>query len=104
VKKLILLIVTLFSLSTSAQEVVLVHINAEFNASNDWSEIEEIAGARLMNGYIDKKPAIKEKYNIRYVPTLILFHNGQEVKRWEAGLDMKLHATKEEVQQEIARL
>lgn len=85
-------------------QISLVHINAEFNASNDWTEIYDITGAKRLNGYIDQKPGLKEGYNIRYVPTLILFKDGEEIERWEAGLDMKLHVTAKEIQSKIDAL
>jgi len=81
--------------------MAVVHINAEFNRSNDWYGLDIIEGAKVYGGYIDKTPDIKEKYNITRVPTLILFHKGQEIQRWEAGLDMKLHIKASEVQDAI---
>lgn len=79
----------------------LVHINAEFNKSNDWYGLEAVEGIKVYNGYIDSNPAIKEKYNITKVPTLILFRDGEEVYRWEGALDMKLHTKLNEVQHKI---
>ena len=79
----------------------LVHINAGFNKSNDWYGIGVVTNTKVYNGYIDNNPAIKEKYNISRVPTLILFKEGQEVKRWEGSLDMKLHVKISEVQNKI---
>lgn len=96
-----ILLALLFCGSVYAQEKVIVHINAEFNGSNDWYGIESLAGVKLYSGIIEKNPAIKEKYNITKVPTLLLFVDGKEVSRWEAGLDMKLSATVREVQQTI---
>jgi hypothetical protein len=87
--------------SLYSQEKAVVHINAEFNKSNDWYGIESLDGVKVYNGYIDSNPAIKEKYNIKKVPTLILFVNGKEAQRWEASLDMKLHATTKEIQNKI---
>lgn len=79
----------------------MVHINAEFNESNNWYGLDILRGARVFNGYIEKNPAIKEKYNITKVPTLILFVDGKEVQRWEAGLDMKLHVSVKQIQKKI---
>ena len=79
----------------------MVHINAEFNKSNDWYGIKAISGTKVYNGYIDANPSIQKKYDIKKVPTLILFVDGKEVQRWEASLDMKLHATTKEIQNKI---
>jgi len=79
----------------------LVHINAEFNKSNDWYGLRVVDNTKIYNGYLDKTPAIKKKYNVVRVPTLILFKDGQEIERWEGGLDMKLHIKVNEIQNKI---
>ena len=89
-------------LSVSAYgQNALVHINAEFNKSNDWYGLTIVHNTKIYNGYIDSNPAIKKKYNVVRVPTLILFKDGQEVERWVGGLDMKLHIKVNEVQNNI---
>jgi thiol-disulfide isomerase/thioredoxin len=103
-KKLFVLIAFLVCSSSYGQSIIVAHINADFNIQNDWSEMTQLQGAKLLNGYIDKKPALKEAYNIKYVPTLIIFKDGKEIKRYEAGLDMKLHIKLEDVQAEINKL
>jgi thiol-disulfide isomerase/thioredoxin len=103
-KKLFVLISLLVCCSSYGQSIIVAHINAEFNSSNDWTEIVELKGAKLLNGYIDKQPALKDGYKIKYVPTLIIFKDGKEIKRYEAGLDMKLHIKTEDIQSEIDKL
>jgi len=96
-----LLFTLLLSTSLYSQEKAVVHINAEFNESNNWYGLDILDGARVFNGYIEQNLAIKEKYNITKVPTLILFVDGKEVQRWEAGLDMTLHVNVKEIQNKI---
>lgn len=96
-----LLFTLLLSFNLYSQEKAVVHINAEFNISNDWYGLEDLDGVKVYNGYIDNNPKIQAKYNITKVPTLILYVDGKELKRWEAGLDMKLHVTTKEVQTQI---
>lgn len=79
----------------------LVHINAEFNKSNDWYGLEAVEGVKVYNGYLESNDGIKERYNITKVPTLILYKDGVEVYRWEGALDMKVHAKLNEVQDKI---
>lgn len=95
-----LLVLLLLSGSVYGQNA-LVHINAEFNKSNDWYGLNVVDGVKVYNGYLETNPAIKEKYNITKVPTLILYRDGKEIERWEAGLDMKLHIKANEVQDKI---
>ena len=102
-KKIFIVIAFVLSFSAKAQ-IRLVHINAEFNAEHDWEYITDIEGVKLLGGYIDKTPGLQKAYNIKYVPTLIVFNGSEEVKRWEAGLDMKLHVKEEEVQEFINNL
>lgn len=102
-RKLLIAAVLMLSNAATAQ-VAVVHINADFNKSNNWYGIKSLERTRLFEGYIEHNPAIKEKYKIVRVPTLILYKEGQEVNRWEAGLDMKLKITTKEVQQEIDKL
>lgn len=98
-----LLILLLLSGSVYGQNA-LVHINAQFNKSNDWYGLNVVDGVKVYNGYLETNPAIKEKYNITKVPTLILYRDGKEIERWEAGLDMKLHIKAKEVQDKIDTL
>ena len=100
-KKILLL--CLLSFPAFSQNA-LIHINAEFNQSNDWYGLEVVDGIKVYNGYIDKSPGIQKKYNITKVPTLILYRDGKEIERWEAGLDMKLHVSASEIQKEIDSL
>jgi hypothetical protein len=95
-----LIFLLLLSVSAYGQNA-LVHINAEFNKSNDWYGVGVVSNTKVYNGYVDNNPAIKEKYSIVRVPTLILFKDGNEVYRWEGGLDMKLHIKVNEVQDKI---
>lgn len=98
-----LLVLLLLSGSVYGQNA-LVHINAEFNKSNDWYGLNVVDGVKVYNGYLETNPAIKEKYNITKVPTLILYRDGKEIERWEGGLDMKLNVNPKDVQWEIDRL
>ena len=96
-----LILALLLSFSGYAQQKAIVHINAEFNESNNWYGLKALEDVKLYNGYIESNPSIKEKYSITKIPTLILFIDGKEVQRWEAALDMKVHATTSEVQKKI---
>ena len=102
-RKLVALGMMLWTISAFSQNAV-VHINAEFNKSNDWYGLKTVEGVKVYNGYLETHPAMKEKYNITKVPTLILYRDGEEINRWEAGLDMKLHITTKEVQKAIDEL
>ena len=42
-----------------------------------------------------------KKYQIAIVPTIVIFKDGEEVKRFQADLSFKLLATRKEIQEEI---
>ena len=48
--------------------------------------------------------AVQKKYGIAIVPTIIIFDDGEEVKRFQADLSFKMAATREEIQEYIDEL
>ena len=50
---------------------------------------------------ISKDMELQKKHKIAVVPTIIIFKDDEEVKRFQADLSFKMVATKEEVQEEI---
>jgi len=82
---------------------MVIEFNAGFNKSNTYDQLSRVDGAKLYRVDIEKKPGMKEKHNIKSVPTIIYFNGGQEKYRWEAGLDMKLHVHHTEIQEVVNR-
>ncbi|MAR66867.1 MAG: hypothetical protein CL833_06395 [Crocinitomicaceae bacterium] len=81
--------------------VVLIHYNANFNSANNYVEIAKIKDAKIFKSWIDENPEVKDSERIRSVPTIILYDSGKEIKRWEAGLNLKLTVPLKEIQQEV---
>ena len=81
----------------------VIEFNASFNTKNGYKDLGKLDNAKLYRVDIVDKPSFKEKYNIKSVPTVILFRDGKEMWRWEAGLDMKLHVHYLEIQDAINR-
>ena len=81
----------------------VIEFNASFNTKNGYKDLGKLSGAKLYRVDIEAKPALKEKYKIKSVPTLILFRDGVEMWRWEAGIDMKLHTHHLDIQDAINR-
>jgi thioredoxin-like negative regulator of GroEL len=61
-------------------------------------QLSDCKGARVD---IVVKPKLQVKHNIVVVPTVIIFNDGLEVKRFQANIMMELSASKEEVQEAI---
>lgn len=82
---------------------VVIEFNASFNAANKYTSLNQLSGARLYRMDIEKNPALRDKYKIKSVPTIILFDDGVELWRWSAGIDMKIHVHWREIQDAINR-
>ena len=81
----------------------VIEFNAGFNAKNGYKDLSRLENAKLFRVDIQKQPFAKDKYKIKSVPTLILFRDGEEMWRWEAGIDMKLHTHHLDIQNAINR-
>ena len=98
-----LLIVVAFTIGVAYGQVKVIHFNAGWNEANDveWFDKLSDAGKKSLN--IDDQE-IQKKYAIAIVPTIIVFDDGEEVKRFQADLSFKLVATREEIQEYIDEL
>lgn len=81
----------------------VIEFNAGFNTSNGYKDLGRVSGARLYRIDIESKPALRDKYKIKSVPTIIYFYDGEERYRWEAGIDMKLHVHFTEINEVVSR-
>ncbi len=103
------LLTWLFALSLSAasytsfSQVTAIHFNAGFNSANDVEWFEKLGDCEKDTKSIDDNDNQK-KYQIAVVPTIVIFDDGEEVKRFQADLSFKLVATRKEVQDYIDEL
>ena len=81
--------------------VVVVQYNAEFNKANSVKNLQRISDAKIFNAWIDKDPELKKTGAIRSVPTIVLYKDNKEIRRWEAGIMMQLDITHHEVQKYV---
>lgn len=84
--------------------VVVVHYNADFNSKNNYTDIVRIKDAKVFKAWIDKDPTIKSEEGIRSIPTIVIYNNGKEIKRWEADITLSLNVPYLEIQEEIDKL
>ena len=100
------LLVLLFILlaNTSFSQIVVTHFNAEWNDPNKAEWIGELEECDITYVDIATSPKIQKKHKVVVVPTIIIFKDGEEVKRWQADLSFKMIATKEELQEYIDEL
>ena len=88
--------------SVSAQ-IQVTHFNAGWNSANDVEWFNKLSDAGKKSLSIDDQD-IQKKYAIAIVPTIIVFDDGEEVKRFQADLSFKMVATREEIQEYIDEL
>jgi len=87
----------LFCSNTFAQ-ITVTHFNAEWNSVNKVEWFEKLDDCDLTKVDIVKEPKLQEKHKIVIVPTIIIFKDGEEIKRYQADLSFKLLATRKEIQ------
>ena len=80
-----------------------IHFNAGFNSANDVEWFKKLGDCEKETKSIDDNENQK-KYQIAVVPTIVIFDDGEEVKRFQADLSFKLAATRKEVQDYIDEL
>jgi len=98
-----LIMILVFTAATAFSQVKVVHFNAGWNSANDVEWFNKLSDANKKNLSIDDGD-IQTKYSIAIVPTIIVFDDGEEVKRYQADLSFKMKATREEIQEYIDEL
>jgi len=101
-KKLILLFL-ICSSSVSAQ-IVVTHFNAEWNDPNKVAYIGKLTDCEIVYVDIAKAPKLQEKHEIVVVPTVVIYKDGEEVKRFQADISFSMKATRKEMQAVIDEL
>jgi len=98
-----LIMILVFTAATAFSQVKVVHFNAGWNSANDVEWFNKLSDANKKSLSIDDGD-IQTKYSIAIVPTIIVFDDGEEVKRYQADLSFKMVATREEIQEYIDEL
>ena len=101
-KKLILLL--LICSSNISAQIVVTHFNAEWNDPNKVAYIGKLTGCELVYVDIAKSPKLQEKHEIIIVPTVVIYKDGEEVKRFQADISFSMKATRKEMQEVIDEL
>ena len=81
--------------------VCVVEFNASFNASNSVVWVEELSDCKGSRVDIAVNPDMQKEHKIVVVPTIIIFNDGVEVKRFQANIMMQLEASKGDVQEAV---
>ena len=94
---LLMIFLMLLTNLVSAQ-VVVTQFNADWNSTNDVEWFQKLNDCDLTKVDIVKQTKPQEKHKIVIVPTIIIFKDGEEIKRYQADLSFKMLATRKEIQ------
>ena len=104
-KKFLLLILLFISSIGVSQDfsdgMVVVEFNASFNASNKVEWLPKLSDCEVQRVDIAADSRWASEYKIVVVPTLVIFNNNEEAKRFQANIMMTMEATRKEVQDAI---
>ena len=89
--------------SPASSQVTAIHFNADWNNSNEVEWFDKLSDVEKDNMDISEGDCQK-KYSIAVVPTIIIFDDGEEVKRFQADLSFTMQATRREIQDYIDEL
>ena len=70
-------------------DISVVQFSAPFTKDSEIS-LKKFKDHNVYTFYITDKKEIFEKEKIKYLPTIILYHNGDEIMRVESGISLKL--------------
>ncbi len=81
--------------------MVAVEFNASFNKANEVAWLSKLTDCETQRVDITADSRWSKEYKIVVVPTIVIFNNNEEVKRFQANIMMSMEATKSEVQNSI---
>lgn len=90
--------------SSSSGQIVVTHFNAAWNDPNKVSYIGELTDCDIVYVDIAAAPKLQTKHKIIVVPTVVIYKDGEEVKRFQADISFSMQATKEDMQDVIDEL
>lgn len=99
-KKLIVLIALFVSANSFTQEYTVLHINSSWNYRNDYKQLNQIQGAKIVRALLeDQKASIRQQ--IKAVPVIFIYKGNSLIGRWDADISLKIKAPVEELQEVI---
>ena len=99
-----LILILMFIVSSSSGQIVVTHFNAAWNDPNKVSYIGELTDCDIVYVDIAVAPKLQTKHKIIVVPTVVIYKDGEEVKRFQADISFSMQATKEDMQDVIDEL
>jgi len=82
------------------EDICVVEFNASWNAGNNVKWLQDLSDVGTKRILIDKGTWQKD-FSIFVTPTIIIFVNGKEAKRYQANIMMEIEETQKTVQEKI---
>ncbi len=101
--KALLTILALLVNTVALCQIKAVHFNAEWNEQNNVEWFNKLSDCNKKSLTIDGND-LQQKHQIAIVPTIIIFNDNEEVKRFQADISFKIAATKNDIQEFIDNL
>ena len=96
-KKFITLVLLILTLSVTSQ-IQVVQFNANWNSANGVDWLNKLSDCKINQVDIAVDKAAQTKYQIIVVPTIVIFNNGEEIKRFQANIMMQMETKLEDIQ------
>jgi len=81
--------------------IVVVEYWADWNKGNQFNGLEKLKDCTIYRACISKCSNAAEKYNVKAIPTVIIYDNGEEIERFTPNIMLQLEASKSDVQSAI---
>ena len=96
-KKFITLVLLILTLSVTSQ-IQVVQFNANWNSANGVNWLDKLSDCKINQVDIAVDKAAQAKYKIIVVPTIVVFNDGEEIKRFQANIMMQMETKLEDIQ------
>ena len=94
----LLLLLFVLVCKTSSSQIVATHFNAEWNNPNKVKFVGDLTDCDIVYVDIAASPKLQVKHKIVVVPTIVIFKDGEEMKRYQADISFSMKATRKELQ------
>lgn len=98
---LILNSTTVYAQSPCENTLCVVQYNASWNSAKSVDWINDLSDCEVKEIDIASVTTAPGEYKIVVVPTIVIYNDGEEVKRFQANIMMTMEATKNEIQEAI---
>jgi hypothetical protein len=101
-KKLVVLIALFVFAISNSQEFTVLHINSSWNSRNDYKDLNEIRGVKVIRALLEEQSSAVQS-QIKSVPVIFIYKDRSLIGRWDADISLTIKAPVEELQNVVNR-